>query len=183
VRRRERTHELRRQGLSLARIAQQLGVSHTTVVHDLGDEPPPERVVGLDGSVHGLRGRAVELYGQGQTVAEIAEVLGLSRSTVARAIADDEWWLDSSGEDVHWRPTGWPPQEVRHLLQEARRRGEDFHDAWEIALTGVFWPGRFLTRTERDEWAEALEWSRPYFRAAYYGEGTDPLGALRLVAV
>lgn len=185
ARRREQALALRRQGLSIAAVAAELGVSYGTAYKDLADEPPPERVVGLDGSVRarGLRARAMELYAEEKTVAEIAEILGLSRSTVARAVADDEWWLDSSGEDVHWRPTGGPPEELRHLLQEARRRGADFHHAWEIALTGVFWPGRFLTRTERDQWAEAFAWAMPYFRAAYYGEGEDPLGALRLEAV
>ncbi|HEX2126145.1 MAG TPA: hypothetical protein VHF45_06250 [Thermoleophilaceae bacterium] len=102
----------------------------------------PKRLLGVDDVLYErvdspaeLRGRPWELYEQEKTVPEIARMLGVARADVAQALSDDDWWLDSSGEDVHRRPTGWPPEEVPELLATARRNGADFHHAWEIALT------------------------------------------------
>lgn len=178
--RRRRAVELRAEGSSHRAIAAELGVSHMTVGRDLEGVPEPDQIISTAGTLHHLAGRALEarkhraraLHAEGWTIHHIAEELGVHRETVGRDVADDDWWL--SADDVEWRPTGFPPEELRVVLEQARAEGAPFEHAWRVALPLVLRPGRFRYLREREEWRRALEWARPEFRAAYAGEPGMP---------
>lgn len=58
-------------------------------------------------------------------------------------------------------------ERLRTSLAYGRRIGLDFDTAWtDAVLDGT----RGLPRREAREWAEAFEWARPAFRAAYEAE-------------
>ena len=52
------------------------------------------------------------------------------------------------------------PELCRTRLAENRKIGIDFDEAWQHALRGI-----------RGDWRSVLEWSKPWFRDAYHGEG------------
>jgi len=75
-----------------------------------------------------------------------------------------------------------PAQLVRTVLEDCRRSGLPFGDAWELAIAALQVAKTRGRRTEREaeqeRWRTALEWARPAFRSAYLrsprGSGSAP---------
>jgi hypothetical protein len=57
-----------------------------------------------------------------------------------------------------------PPVRLRELLAEARERGDPWRQAWESSLSVAM---SALSSREGRNWTEVIEWSAPYYRAAY----------------
>jgi hypothetical protein len=70
----------------------------------------------------------------------------------------------------------FPPRDLRVRLEDARRRGLSFEDAWQEAMAGVRFPhgGGTTDVHGRYAWREALSETREAWRSAYEGEPAEP---------
>lgn len=62
---------------------------------------------------------------------------------------------------------------VRVAMEHHRAQGVEFMTAWTRSLQSIPRGPHFAVKTARDEWVDALKWSRPAWEAAYVGGAYD----------